>query len=128
VQHGAGGRGAHLVLGTQVDLVRAATDQTLELMTRGMSRQLHFVRVAIGPPVEQCVTGDGCIAREAALPVHQDAARGGTGHIQNGRCGWHLDHQSVGQSIGADAIVHLATVVASIGQLQAGDDQISAVQ
>lgn len=62
------------------------------------------------------------------LPVHQDAARCGAGHIQDGRTGRHLNHQLIGDLIASHAIVDLARVIAVVDHLQIRQHQIPGIQ
>lgn len=62
------------------------------------------------------------------LPVHQDAARGGAGDVQDGGARRHLHDELISDLVAADPIVHLACVVPIVNHLQIRQHQVAALE
>lgn len=89
-----------------------------------MSGQSQLIHIAVGGLVMQTVAGNWSVAGVAALPVDQNAAGSGTGHVEHRCSWWHLHDQIVGDLVRTDSILHLAAVISVVVHLQAAKHQL----
>lgn len=71
---------------------------------------------------------DGTASGVPGLPMQQYAAASCARDVQQGSVRMHLDAKIVSYPVGSLAVVHLAGVVAGIGGLQVGDNELAGVQ